>query len=313
MGFGNIIVIGILLIALGLGSYMFYTLADERYNQQSIEREFTASPENELEKISNESVQFYPNMRFSEREITYEVEDACSEKQKEDVIRAFNILDELTILDFSENPQDGKIRILCSNIAPKPEQKNHFVAGEGGPTKIINASRFYVIEEAEISLFRQERCEKPNIALHEILHGLGFDHTSNKESIMYPVTDCEQEVTSDIISEISELYLIPSRADLTITKLSANTTGRYLNFGIWIENQGLKDVNNATLLLRSGNEQVGEFSLNEIFTGRRVIFTVNNIRLPRNSEGIVFEVKAENEEQELNIENNKVSFSLANE
>ena len=90
------------------------------------------------------SYQFYPEMRFESSKISYSIADKCDENRRNDVIAAFNILDEKTVIDFYET-EEGNIKVLCSEIAPDPEQEGHFIAGEGGPNKIINATKYSII------------------------------------------------------------------------------------------------------------------------------------------------------------------------
>ena len=110
----------------------------------------------------------------------------------------------------------------CSDITPEPTQKDHFVAGEGGPTLVINTTVYAIILEGKIALYRHEICDEPQIALHELLHALGFDHNSNSKSIMYPITNCAQELDDYIVQTINQLYSVPSRGDLLIEEIDAN-------------------------------------------------------------------------------------------
>ena len=159
------------------------------------------------------SKQFYDNMRFRDKRISYKIEPACSNKKVLEVQEAFSILGSKTILDFypifsgSTKPE---ITIFCSEIEPEPENDGYFVAGEGGPTEVINTSIYGVILSGKVSFFREEKCKNPNIALHEILHVLGFDHNNNPNSILYPTLDCKQEIDDSIVKDINILYSLLS-------------------------------------------------------------------------------------------------------
>lgn len=248
------------------------------------------------------AVQFYPNLRFSDSSISYSINPSCDDKRRSDSIEAFNILQSSTSLTFNEVSNDGKINILCSDVAPRPEEKGHFVAGEGGPSEVINASIYSVIISSKVSLYRQDRCDKPQIALHEILHALGFDHIANQSSIMYPVTDCNQVLDEEIISKINELYSIPSEPDLAIDKVNANSSGRYVNFDISVSNYGLKTSSQSTLELYGDDSKIKDFDLGTINIGTKKFLSVTNIRVPSSINTLKFVVKSN--EHELSDSNN---------
>ncbi|MEK6910626.1 MAG: matrixin family metalloprotease [Nanoarchaeota archaeon] len=307
MGWGDLILVIVLLGALLFGLQFFY---NEYYNVDSLTESFVADNPETLSGLTEQSKQFYPGMRFSEKEIGYNFADECDDLKKENVRKAFSILDARTIVSFSENADIEGISILCSKIAPKAEDKGHFVAGEGGPTKILNASVFYIIKEAQIELYRDEKCETPNIALHEILHALGFDHNSNEKSILYPITSCEQEIDDALINSINALYKIESLPDLAITKVDLNKTGRYLNFEIVLSNQGLQNYGESKLFVHGGGEQIGEFKIDEIEVGHSKIFSVTNLKISNDANIVSFEVESSVSRNEMNMNNNKVSINI---
>ena len=49
---------------------------------------------------SDSGMQFYDNLRFSDKEISYKIYDECTLKKKQDAEDAFDILSEKTILNF---------------------------------------------------------------------------------------------------------------------------------------------------------------------------------------------------------------------
>ncbi|NCO11055.1 hypothetical protein CO038_02645 [Candidatus Pacearchaeota archaeon CG_4_9_14_0_2_um_filter_39_13] len=272
---------------------------------------------------SNYSVsrQFYPNMRFPDKEISYHLSPDCDPERESDVLEAFSILEAETVLSFQESQEnEAQIRILCSDIAPEPEDEGHFIAGEGGPSEIVNTSLYSVIFTGKMSLFRQDKCETTHVALHEVLHVLGFEHNNNPKSILYPTLDCEQELDQYLIDEINELYSREGLADLKIKEVDATKSGRYLNFKIRVVNQGLKKVNGAKLKVY-GDGEIIEFrdsetdrdlpylNLGEVEVGTTKIFTVDNARLSgRGVEEIVFVVDEDNEIEELFENNNRIKL-----
>jgi predicted Zn-dependent protease len=264
-----------------------------------------------LEDVSDNGIQFYLNMRYRDRRISYSISEGCSEKSRDSAVKSFSIIQERSILEFREDKVNAEIEILCSDIVPEPEEKGHFVAGEGGPSKIINTSRFAVIFSGKVSLFRENECEIPNVALHEILHALGFDHNSNKKSVMFPVTECNQEIDDYIINELNRLYSVDSVPDLVIEKVNASKNGPYLNFEVSIGNFGLADSKESRLNVYVRDKLLNSYDLDTIEIGIKKILTVNNLRISRSAEIVNFEI--ESIEEELSKENNEVEILLLRE
>lgn len=262
------------------------------------------------EDFPENSIQFNPNMRYSDKRIGYSVSESCSNKKKNDFLDAVILLESKTVLDFYESSKP-EIIISCSNIAPEPDEEGHFVAGEGGPSVIINSTNFAVITLGKIALFKPESCDTPQVAAHELLHALGFDHNSNKDSIMYPVTNCDQTIDGDIVTEINRLYNIPSAADLVIENIEATKSGRYLNFEIIVANRGLKGVRDSVLKISTRGEVIKEFDMEDLSLGSRKSLAVTNLQIPRGSDSVSFEITTP--ENEISNSNNFANIALVEE
>ena len=245
------------------------------------------------------AVQFYPNMRYVSSNINYSVESACSAEKTINILRALDIISSKTVLTFQKVDSGGQIVYLCSLPAPSTEQQGHFVAGEGGPTSIINTTAFSLILSGQVALYRNERCSTPNIAIHETLHALGFDHVNDPTDIMYPVTDCNKEIKPTMIAAINKLYSYPTEPDLGIDSLSANRTGRYLNFHIAVSNHGLSDAIKTKLTLTSNAREIKSFDLGAINVGTRKFLDVQNLIIPSNADKIIFTVKLQDGQSDL--------------
>ena len=305
MKFFDLIILLLLVILLALSLYLLW------FNIPTKPIKFEEYFFNATEKsVPPQYVQFYPNMRFRNKEINYSVSDKCDAKKLEEIEDAFSLISSKTILEFSEVNNNGEIKVFCSEISPTPEEEDHFIAGEGGPSEIIDVENYAVIFSGKISLFRNSNCQTPNIAIHEILHALGFDHNNNQRSIMYPITDCSQIIDQYILDEIDKLYTIKSFPDLTIERISAEKSGVYLKFKITIANLGLKDSSNSVLTIYSDDKLVKEFDLESFDIGARKILTVDNLRISRSSTSVSFEIKSS--ENDLNRENNMAEITLLN-
>jgi hypothetical protein len=160
----------------------------------------------------------------------------------------------------------------------------------------------------KVSLFRTDKCEEPQIALHEILHALGFDHNDNPDSIMYPYTSCAQEFDTYISDELDRLYSVPSRPDLVMKSATAKKVGRYLDFEARVTNFGLRNVKNATLFILTDGKKQAEFNLGEIEIGTEKILNVENTRVPRRFDKLIFQVGSS--EVEISMENNKLEVEV---
>jgi hypothetical protein len=253
------------------------------------------------------STQFYPNMRFSSSEISYAFADACSDDKEANVAAALSILQDQTVLSFREiSASQAEITILCSEIGPEPEQRGHFIAGEGGPTEIINTTRYSVIQKGKLSLYREENCERPMIALHELLHVLGFDHNNDPRSIMFPTLDCDQELDDYITEAIDEIYSEPSLPDLAIVRANATKEGRYVSFAVEVMNKGLVEVDNVKLEVREGDDVLKTFELQTMNIGVRKTLTVDNLRASR--EGSEIQLRVVSNSPELDENNNYLNL-----
>ena len=299
---GSILIVFVfILIFLLSGLFYYYTFNGEEifFEEFAFEENFNVSG----------NIQFYDNMRYKSSRLSYNIDDTCDFGKIENVKEAFSILSEKTILEFYESENGHDIEILCADISPSSDEKGHFVAGEGGPSEVVQAGKYNVVLLGKISLFRIDKCDKPQIAVHEILHALGFDHNTNRTSILYPITNCKQEIDDYIIDEINSLYSIKSLPDLSIEKAEASKIGRYLNFEIIVFNVGFKDAEKSKLRVFAEDTEIREFDLEELNVGAKRILTVENLRLPlRKIDSVKFSVEFEPEE--LSKSNNILIMNL---
>lgn len=266
------------------------------------------NPEFNLGNISTQ-MQFYKNMRFPTTNVSYRIEDNCSLEKKNEMTDAFNYLQNLTILKFYNVDSGEDVTVSCDNeVIPSDSGKGFFVAGEGGPTKVIPGDNFYTILQGKILLLKSSKCERPNIEIHELLHVLGFDHSKNPDNIMYPISDCSQTIGNEIPSKINNLYSFPSYPDLKLGNVSATIEGRYLNINLTIENIGLSNSTGEKILIYGDNDLLKEKDFEALGIGERLSIQFTNIFVSK----IKIEelnVSVETNGSELSLKNNQVSLT----
>lgn len=295
----NILLIAILLLLL-FSVYWFIPFNTTQFTPSSANSNFS------INTSENNSLQFYPNMRFPSTNISYRIEN-CPLQRTNDMEWAFQIVGEDTVLHFYPVLYGEEITVTCQDV--QKTQGKLFIAGEGGPTNITVAGDFNVIESGEILLMKDSDCPKPNIAIHELLHVLGFDHSKNPNNIMYAISRCDQTIGDDIINLIDELYSIPSEPDLLFENSSASMHGKYLNINFSIRNNGFQDAGESVVNILADGKQVEKIDMPaiEIGYGRKV--SVENIWIKQiNVQNIEFVI--EDNFEELSKANNQVSFEI---
>lgn len=263
-------------------------------------------------QIMKEGMMYYPNMKFNHNLITYYIDESCNQEKEKRVEEAMSILErEVGLIKFIKTKNNNSdIEIICNKVDIPLKNKNYFIQGEGGPISIINTSLFFVIEKGVIFLFYDKPpCEEPLVELHELLHVFGFEHSQNKKSIMYPVLNCDQQLTPDIINKMEELYNIDNLPDLYFENISVYKKGIFIDFNLNVKNQGLIDGKNVKIKIYTipQNKFIEEFDLETISFGGGKFLEVKNLKLPFYTKEIKFEI---NDGEELNYDNNIKIFSL---
>lgn len=259
-----------------------------------------------LNSSTEESMQFYENLRYSEPRISYRIQD-CTLEKKDNMKTAFKTIEEKTILSFYEVNSNEEILVTCESQTKF--EGEFFIAGEGGPIKITQSGDFNVIHTGGIVLIRSSSCENPNIAIHELLHALGFDHSENPDNIMYEVSRCGQEIGQDTLNVINELYSIPSLPDLAFENASASMKGRYLDVSMVVRNNGLKNSEGSKVIVYADNESIKELEIEPLDLGSGKFITLTNILVLQTS---VDEIKLSIEygPKELKKENNVINLKI---
>ncbi len=271
--------------------------------------EFIAKPEfkgNYNFSVGNEKMQFYENMRYPSSEISYRIDD-CPLQKKKDMEDAFEILQNLTVLKFYPVQGSEEISVHCEEKIRIDE--NFFVAGEGGPVNITRTSNFNVILHGAILLLKNSECERSNIAIHELLHSLGFEHSQNPKNIMHNISRCSQTIGEDIPELINKIYSVEQNPDLSFENASASVKGRYLDVNLTVRNNGLENSNAARVEIYADGEKVKESEVKPIGIGYGYSMTFGNIYVPKIS---VSELRIiiNSSFEELDKKNNEIALSV---
>lgn len=255
---------------------------------------------------SQEQMQFYSDMRFLSNEISYKIEE-CPLNKKARMEQAFDIISNETILSFYPVSSDQEISVTCQST--NKFKGDLFIAGEGGPMEIVSSGEYNVIHTGAILLIRDSECEIPNVEIHELLHVLGFEHSSNPNNILYNITKCGQKIGEDVLIRINELYSIPAYTDLSLENVSVFMHGRYLNSNFTVKNIGLKDSETFEVRIYADDKLVDTADMKELEIGTGMRITLENVFVNHLS---VKEIKllANYPLQELEKNNNEIILKV---
>ncbi|MFA5953363.1 MAG: matrixin family metalloprotease [Candidatus Pacearchaeota archaeon] len=300
-------VLSILAFLFIIGLLLLYWYFPSVPSDYSINKNSNFSKEPINSSFNSSLMQFYENMRFPLENISYSIENTCNLQKKADMERAFEIIEEKTSLNFYSSNQ-GQIHIFCED-RNKIDSEGLFVAGEGGPANITLGKYFSVIENGQILLIKSSECPNPNIAIHELLHVLGFQHSDNSNNIMYPVSECDQIISDDILIKIQELYSYPSLPDLEFEGVSVSIKNRMLDFNYSIRNEGLIKSENFVVGVYVNDKKIKEIETEGLEMGYGQKVSVENFLL---SQMKIDEIKfvIEGDFEELNKKNNEITLNV---
>ena len=263
--------------------------------------------------------QFYSNMKFNHNKISYFIDNNCNSVKRNRMIHAFEGLEEkVSIISFYEKKENHDILVSCSeNIQERELEEKHFVAGEGGAKTIIPTGRYNIINDGVILLYDNNEikiveCEYPNVELHELMHVLGFEHSNNKKSLMYPfIESCDQILDDSIVEQLKKIYSQSNLADLYFENVNLIKKGRYLDFDITIKNSGSVDSDDVIITILDDDKIVDENNIGKIKFGAGITLETQNFKLINlNPEKISFVIDKENKIKEIDEKNNIANVEL---
>ncbi len=300
------VVIAAIVLMVAFGAYYLY-----QTNPGLIEKlapPFYGTGENV--NASSEVLQFYPNMRFKSKVLTYNIGLDCDENKRRRLLLAFEIVsNETEVLSFSSaSNANADILVSCSKNAYQKGERV-FISGEGGPTKIIELSPYPLILQGRIILYNEDDCDYPITEIHELLHVFGFEHISNSKLIMYPYLNCQQKISPDLINKLKEIYSVTAKADLKFSNVSAIKSGKYLNLSFQIKNEGLITSEKILLEIYADGTKIDSENIEAMDSGTGQEFKLSNIKLlSEKTQEITLSIKTSSEE--YSKENNFIAVKI---
>jgi hypothetical protein len=305
------LIISIIIIALLIFLGFELNLLYKNWPRESKELKIQSNSieENQSSKKESQLTYFSQNLRFNHNNISYNIDSACSLEKRNRMIEAFSVLSrETQIISFNEADKNSDILVSCSD-AEIQNDENLFISGEGGPSKYINNTIYPVILKGRIFLYKESNCGSPIVEVHELLHVFGFDHSKDKSDIMYPKSDCTQELKIAYFEELKRLYSIKPLAELYFKEADNITkAGIYLNFALTILNKGILPAKSVNLSVYADNKKVKSFELGDMKIGEGQKLTIKNLQLPSLNTKEV-SLKIESQSEEYDYENNVLRAS----
>ena len=308
----NLLVIIFLISIIFFGGYYLY---QKFVNPEadSILSFFGTGEDKNVLNVSSQATQLLPNLRFSEKRVSYFMSPECSSNPKatNNFRLARDAIEEGTgIITFHpESKENADILVTCSKET-RETAEGSLIAGEGGVSQYLKSTTYPVILKANVSLNEESSCDYPVVAVHELLHAFGFEHISNPEVILYPYVRCNQRIDSKMIEMLKNIYAIESLPDVyfNMNKTEAIRDGNYFNLTVQIENKGLVNSKSVVFNVYADGTKIFTRILDEVSLDAGSIIFLYDARLP--SDNTLIKLELISTEKELNKENNIVELKV---
>lgn len=125
-------------------------------------------------------------------------------------VKAYNATDIVKLVAGQGKKSDNQITFSSYKKEMSAESFGSTELGAGGPTIIVETygSQVTVINHARASLNLSYPLQSVNdaVAMHELGHALGLDHSQSKASVMYPITQGVIQLSAGDIAGLKAIY-----------------------------------------------------------------------------------------------------------
>lgn len=125
-------------------------------------------------------------------------------------VKAYNATGIVKLVAGQGKKSDNQITFSSYKKEMSAESFGSTELGAGGPTIIVETygSQVTVINHARASLNLSYPLQSVNdaVAMHELGHALGLDHSQSKASVMYPITQGVSQLSAGDIAGLKAIY-----------------------------------------------------------------------------------------------------------
>ncbi|TOY84667.1 Zn-dependent protease [Levilactobacillus brevis] len=125
--------------------------------------------------------------------------------------RAIAVYNETGIVDLvagQATAEQNEITIFVYQKTMTAKQVNYLELGKGGPEiQQLTGLQGYTANHARAGLnVKYGQSIKESVAIHELGHALGLDHSSNRRSVMYPIDQGLTQLSAGDLKALKYLY-----------------------------------------------------------------------------------------------------------
>lgn len=149
--------------------------------------------------------------RALHRKYYYHYDDNVSPKVQAIFDQAVAVYNETGIVDLVEGTpaiRDNGIKIFTYAKRMPANQTDYLELGKGGPTiQKLTGLNGYTINRAQAGFnLKYPQSIKLSVAIHELGHALGLDHSESSRSVMYPIDQGHTRLATGDLKTLRYLY-----------------------------------------------------------------------------------------------------------